>query len=132
LFTSNNHLELVDKRVSTGDEEIDLVIKNNIDRPFWMAFNSPLFFVECKNWHKSVGSKEMRDFETKMRNHSKLAKLGFFVSYNGFTTEALEELKRAGREDYHIVLIKKANLLEYLQLGKPFFEWLENLVIQLH
>ena len=45
LFTSNNSLDLVDKRVSTGDEEIDLVIKNNIDRPFWLAFELASFLL---------------------------------------------------------------------------------------
>jgi hypothetical protein len=125
IFTSNNSLELVDKRVSTGDEEIDLVVKNNINRPFWLAFGSPVFFIECKNWNAPVGAKELRDFEAKLRNHAKLAKIGFFVSLNGFTSEVESELKRAGRDAYHIVLIQRQDIDEYLSSSADFFTWLE-------
>jgi hypothetical protein len=125
LFTSNNAFELVDKRVSTGDEEIDLVIKNNIDRPFWISFGSPLFFIECKNWSSQVGTKELRDFEIKLQNHAKLAKVGFFVSLNGFTSQVFSELKRLGRDEYHIVLIKGDDIKNYLSSKIDFFEWLE-------
>lgn len=87
-----------------------------------------MFFVECKNWNKPIGSKEMRDFETKLRNHSNVTSLGLIVSINGFTTQAINHLKRIGREKYHIVPIDRKNLEEYL-IGKlRLFEWLENLV----
>jgi len=67
LFTSDDGLVLADKRVSTGDEEIDLVCMNNVNRPFWLALNSPLLFVECKNWTNHVGAKEVRDLKSKCR-----------------------------------------------------------------
>lgn len=126
LFTSNNQLDLVDKRVNTGDEEIDLIIQNNIDSPFWLAFNSPCFFVECKNWKNKIGTSEIRDFEMKMRNHNKIAKIGFFVSINGFSSEVENELKRAGRDEYHIVLIDSEDLKNYLYSNLKIFEWLKN------
>ncbi len=125
LFTSNHLFELVDKRVSTGDEEIDLVVKNSLDRPFWNALNSPLFFIECKNWSKPVGAREMRDFEGKLRNHSKLVKVGFFVSINGFTSEVRSELKRASRDAQHVVLLTREDIEEYILSGVEFFSWLE-------
>lgn len=132
LFTSNNSLDMVDKRVSTGDEEIDLVIKNNIDRPFWLAFQSPLFFVECKNWNDPVGARELRDFEMKLQNHSALAKVGFFVAVNGFTAGVREELKRAGREQYHIVLIDRGDIEDYVSSDVDFFVWLEGRASKFH
>jgi hypothetical protein len=132
LFTSNNHFDLVSKRVSTGDEEIDIVVKNNIDRPFWMAFNSPLIFVECKNWRKPVGAKEIRDFEMKMRNHAKLSKVGFIVCMSGFTRVAVQELKRAGRDDFHIVLLEQGDLRHFVESSQSFYEWLENHAATLH
>jgi hypothetical protein len=132
IFTSNNSLELIGKRISTGDEEIDLIIKNNIDRPFWMAFQLPTFFVECKNWSSKVGSKELRDFEGKMRNHAKFTKLGFFVSVGGFTKDVADEMKRLGRDDYHIVLLARAQLDEFANSDVEFFNWLEKHVAMLH
>ena len=112
--------------MNTGDEEIDLVIRNNIDRPFWLAFNSPCFFVECKNWKNKIGTSEIRDFEMKMRNHTTMVKIGFFVSINGFSSEVENELKRAGRDEYHIVLIDSEDLENYLYSNLKIFEWLEN------
>ena len=126
LFTSNNQLDLVDKRVKTGDEEIDLVIRNNIDRPFWLSFNSPMFLVECKNWGKKIGTSEVRDFEGKLRNHSTMAKIGFFVSVNGFTSEVKNELKRAERDKIKIVLLNYDDLEKYLYSNLNLFEWLED------
>jgi len=132
IFTANRLFELVDKRVSTGDEEIDLVVKNNIDRPFWNAMQSPLFFIECKNWKDPVGAKELRDFEGKLRNHAKLAKVGFFVAINGFTSEVSNELRRTGRGDQHIVLLDRTDLEEYLGGSDDFFPWLEKRAAKIH
>lgn len=125
IFTTNPSLQIVDKRVSTQDEEIDLILRNNVDRPFWISFQSPLFFIECKNWAKPVGSKELRDFETKLRNHGKLVRVGFFIALNGFTSAVEEELKRLGRDNFHIVLITRKHLEDYLFSGKDFFVWAE-------
>jgi len=125
IFTSNNFFELVDKRVNTGDEEIDLVVKNNIDKPFWNALQSPLFFIECKNWINVVGTKELRDFEGKLRNHAKLVKVGFFVSINGFSSEVANELKRGSRGDQHVVLLDRSNIEDYLSSKQEFFSWIE-------
>nr|WP_319401855.1 DUF2034 domain-containing protein [uncultured Carboxylicivirga sp.] len=123
IFTSNKSLKVSSSRVKTGDEEIDLVIVNNMTTAFWTAFGS-MFFVECKNWNKKIGSKEMRDFETKLRNHNNVTHLGFFVSINGFTREAINHLKRIGRENYHIVLIGRPEIEEYLNGKMTLFEWL--------
>ena len=125
LFTDNGTLQVSSKRVSTDDEEIDLVIRNNIVRPFWQAFTSPLLFVECKNWTTRVGTSAIRDFEGKIRNHGKLVSLGFFVSLNGYTSQVASEMKRLGRDTYHIVLLQRADLEEYLASTQDFFNWLE-------
>lgn len=132
VFTANRYFDLVDKRVSTGDEEIDLVVKNNVDSPFWNALQSPLFFIECKNWSTSVGAKELRDFEGKLRNHARLVKVGFFVSMNGFTREVANELKRGSREEQHVVLIERADLTEYVASPLEFFAWLERKTVKFY
>jgi len=132
LFTSNSFFELLDRRVSTRDEEIDMIVKNNLDRPFWNAMQSPLFFVECKNWLKPVGSKEVRDFEGKLRNHRRLVKLGFFVSMNGFTEGAHDELMRAGREEQNIVILTRTDIEDYIASDTMFYTWLEKKAASLH
>lgn len=132
IFTADSSSEVIQKRVSTGDEEIDLVVKNDIDKPFWLAFSSPAFFVECKNWSGVVGSKELRDFETKIRNHARFTKLGFFVSLNGFSAEVPGELKRAGREDYHITLLDGTDLEELVSSETAVSSWLEKKIMKIH
>lgn len=131
IFTSNKSLEISSSRVKTGDEEIDLVIVNKMESTFWLAFGS-MFFVECKNWNKKIGAKEMRDFETKLRNHNNVTKLGFFISINGFTKEAINHLKRIGRENYHIVLIGKPEIEEYINGTMSLFDWLAKKVEKIY
>lgn len=131
VFTSNKSLQVSSSRVKTGDEEIDLVIINNMTTSFWTSFGS-MFFVECKNWSDKVGAKEVRDFETKLRNHNNVTRLGFFVSINGFSREVVNHLKRIGRENYHIVLIDKNALLEYLNGTEYLFEWLRKKVEKIY
>jgi hypothetical protein len=132
IFSSIKGLEVIDKRMSNGDEEIDLTIKNNIDKTFWSSLSSPCFFVECKNWSTKVNSKEIRDFETKMRNHTRLVKVGFFISYNGFTKEAITELKRASRDEYHIVTVDGKDIEELVSSKIETLTWLEKLVTKFY
>jgi hypothetical protein len=132
VFSSIPGLEVIEKRVSTQDEEIDLQIKNNIAGAFWISLTSPSFFVECKNWSGKVGASEVRDFETKLINHRKLVKVGFFISFSGITKEAGNTLKRGSREDHHIVLIDGNDLFNLAKSKKSTIEWLERLIIKPH
>lgn len=131
LFTAVDVLEVAGKNVSTDDEEIDLVVKNNISRPFWSALGSPLLFVECKNWSGPSGPKELRDFEVKLQNHGSLTKLGIFVSLNGFTSGVDEELKRLGRGSYHVVTLSGDDLREFAGSSVGFYDWLESKVARI-
>ena len=132
LFTANGSLELADRNLKTSDEEIDLAIKNTVDRPFWQAFGSPLIFVECKNWTQPVGTAAIRDFEMKIQNHGNLVKLGFFVSLNGYTSEAKSEMKRIGRDRYHLVLLQRSDIEQYIESADDFFIWLESRIAKIY
>jgi hypothetical protein len=132
VFSSIPGLEVIEKRVRTQDEEIDLQIKNDVAGTFWTSLTSPSFFVECKNWSGKVGASEVRDFEIKIMNHKKLVKVGFFISFNGFTKEVDNALKRASREDHHIVLIDSNDLYNLVNSKNSTMEWLEKLIIKPH
>lgn len=131
LFTAHESFKVVDKNLSTGDEEIDLVLKNNVDRPFWISLNSPLIFVECKNWSSPVEAKEIRDFEIKVQNHAPLVRLGMFVATNGFSKGAREEQKRMGRSNYHLAFFDSKDIEDFVRSGTGLFEWLEEQVTRL-
>ena len=123
-------LEFQEKRVNTGDEEIDLIYRNNVSRPFWHGFKSPIVFVECKNWAEKVGAKEIRDFETKLLNHN--ANIGFFVAATGFTSEVDNALRRQSRESHHITLVTSDDILAFCRGDMEFYEWIEPLMAKVH
>jgi hypothetical protein len=131
LFRLERGLVLQDKRVVTGDEEIDLLYRNNVDRPFWLSFQSPLVFVECKNWSKNVGAVEIRNFEGKLRNHAG-AKIGVMVAGSGFTREVDNALRRQSRENYHITLITLDEILEFCRSDRSFHDWVEEKMATVH
>lgn len=132
LFSEISGLDVIDKKYSNGDEEIDLLLKNDLNKPFWSAFSSPLIFVECKNWQEKIGTAELRDFEGKLRNHSKLVKIGIFVGFNGFSREVITELKRSSKEDYHIALITRDDLENFISSKESVLHWLEELLIRVY
>lgn len=131
LFRLGSGLVLQEKRVTTGDEEIDLVYRNNVNRPFWLNHQSPLLFVECKNWSANVGASEIRNFEGKLRNH-RGARIGLMIAGVGFTTEVDNALRRQSREDFHITLISVDAILAFCRNDQSFFNWIESVMATLH
>jgi hypothetical protein len=128
IFDSDPGLTIVEMRYSTGDEEIDLLVKNNVPSPFWTSILSPMLFVECKNWRTPVGSKELRDFEIKLQNHRPLVRLGFFVAAGGFSSECATEIRRASREEYLILMITLDDVLRFIANTGNVLAWLEEII----
>ena len=131
IFSVKPHLEVVERNFRTGDEEINVVLKNNVARPFWTSLGSPLLFVECKNWTRPVGASEIRNFEVKLDNHSSRAKIGILVAPGGFTREAAEAMKRASREPYTMVFVDGSDLRALADGEAPVLDWLEGLLCRL-
>ncbi len=127
-FSIKPHLQVVQRRYSTGDEEIDLIVKNNVDRPFWTGLGSPLLFVECKNWTAPVGAPEIRNFEGKLANHTSMARIGILVAPGGFTGEAVNAIKRSSRDAYTIALADHEDLDALAHGAATVLEWLERLL----
>lgn len=125
IFESHPQLEVVERRYSTGDQEIDLTVKNNVEKPFWIALSSPMLLVECRHWQSAVGARHIRDFEVKLQNHRPLAKVGLFLAPGGFTRGCSTELRRASREEYVIVLLDMENLREFVDGALSLPDWLE-------
>jgi hypothetical protein len=123
IFASHPSFVVANRALNLGDEEIDLVVRNHVDDPFWQALRSPLILVECKNWTAPVGTKEVRDFETKLRDHP-LAQVGIFVALNGFTGEVKSALLRAEREGYHICTITRTQIERLITEDMDVIEWL--------
>lgn len=127
-FSIQPHLQVVERSYSTGDEEIDLIIKNNVARPFWQSLGTPLIFAECKNWTAPVGAPEVRNFEVKLQNHTPMTRVGILVAPGGFTGEAINAIKRSSRDPYSIALATRKDL-EHLAYGaETVLDWLERIL----
>jgi hypothetical protein len=127
-FSINPQLQVVQRTYSTGDEEIDLIVKNNVNRPFWQGLASPLLFAECKNWSDPVGASEIRNFEAKLQNHAPLARVGVLVAPGGFTREAVNAIKRSSRDPYTLALVRREDLEQLARGASSVLDWLEELL----
>lgn len=101
------------ERLKTETEEIDLVILNKSTIPLWQK-ESSLILVECKNWSSKCGKNELVVFKEKITNRKGRAKIGFFVSWNGFAETFTKEDLRSSQGDILIVPVTGKNIIEAL------------------
>jgi hypothetical protein len=128
IFTLSPRLTIESTRLNNKDEELDIVLRNNITRSFFISLRSPIILVECKNWSRPASASVLRDFESKVRNHSNLCHLGIFVALNGFASTDKEVLRRLGRDDIVLVLVTGDNLRELAEGTNTLEDWLERLI----
>lgn len=124
VFSSHPGLKILERRLNTGDEELDLVIKNGVRDAFWEAFVSPMMFVECKNWSSPVGASEFRDFAMKVENHAPACRIGVFVAANGFTSQFHEARRRGAGGQYTVLPITVADIEEFVDGDSLVTDWL--------
>lgn len=128
VFGSEPGFEVASRRYDLGDEEIDLVLRNNVQRPFWIALHSPHIFIECKNWSRPVGSSEYRDFQGKLENQGALVQVGLFFAASGFTSEFQNAALRASRSAVTIVTATLHDIERYATGNERLTAWLEDLI----
>ena len=91
----------------TPSEEIDVVIRNESEDPFWSK--QPAFILcEAKNWSNAVGTPEVDWFVKKIRDRP--GALGFFFATRGFTEPVTEEARRNRSHGLHIVLLDRPDI----------------------
>lgn len=74
-------LGIAGRNVRIEAEELDLVVKNEVETVFWQRLGAPII-VECKNWTKPVGAREVRDLVQKMRE----VRTAFLIAAHGVTS----------------------------------------------
>lgn len=112
FFSFVEGFEIIE-RLKTETEEIDLVILNKSTIPLWQK-ESSLILVECKNWSKKCGKNELVVFKEKISNRKGRAKIGFFVSWNGFAVTFTKEDLRSSQGDILIIPVTGKNIVEAL------------------
>lgn len=109
LFRSMPGFSEVQVRRRNAVEEIDLVIGNASPHPFWMKQGSYLF-AECKNWSKAAGHPDITRLVGRLQRHRAVGHVGLFVSVNGFSAAAKEEIRNVQRDNVWIVPIELAEM----------------------
>ena len=106
----------LDTRLRNEIEEIDIVVQNNSTDPLWQK-ESPYLLVECKNWSKHVGTKELRDLWGKMDGRYDRCRLALLVAPGGFADPVLSALL-SKKEKGTLVLLLGPGELDQLVSSK--------------
>jgi len=128
FFSEADGFEVTERSLVLKSEEIDLILKNNARKPYWIQLRSPNIFVECKNWSKPVGADEIKKFRMKIYDHQDLVKVGFFIALNGFTTGLTYEQIRAQTSGYVLGVIIKEDFEDFFNSEMTILEFLEYII----
>ncbi|MDI1447230.1 restriction endonuclease [Polyangium sp. 6x1] len=129
LLADIDGLMVVEKNLRTQTAELDLVVQNNVARPFWSNLGSPLIFVECKNWTKAADVREARALESKMRARGRVARMSIFLSVSGFTKAFTDHVASLARDDLLLVSIQGEDVGRLIGDSKSdTTKWLETII----
>lgn len=124
LIRMEPKLRVLQKNLANDTEELDIVLSNQLDNPFWLAMQSPVMFVECKNWKTLVGASEARVFESKLRERGNICRVGIFVALNGFTEPFKEVVRRIQGQGHIIFVVTGDDIREMLNQRISLPQWL--------
>jgi hypothetical protein len=129
IFSGIGGIDVISMNLATETQELDIVLKNKINSPFFISLSSPFIFIECKNWNTKVGTKEARIFESKLRQSTNRANIGIFVAVNGVTKGFQAHINTLKRDGVNIVLITNKDI-DNLILDQDFEieTWFENII----
>lgn len=93
--------------------EIDLIIRNDIDDVFFRKF-SPYFYIECKNITSDIDKNIFIVFRDKLSNSNGMSKLGFIVSVTGFKKTSYLQALRSSQSEHKIVFLSNNEINDLL------------------
>lgn len=120
IFGTIRGLRVIDRDLRTSAEEIDRLIRNESDEPFWRDLGNPIF-VECKNWESPVSAAVVRDIKGKMESRN--VKTTFLFAKNGITgnkyKDARLEIRQALSKGIFLIVLSLADLEDISQKKLP-------------
>lgn len=129
LFNAIDGFEVTEIK-QVEDEQIDLVIKNNINKPFWLNLRTPVILWEAKNWSTKTPVKEIAILDSKLWGHNNFSRIGFFISMNWFTNVTGLKLERLWATEKIIVKITWDDIETLLKDELHPIDWIEWLVMK--
>lgn len=135
IFNRVDCLEVRERNHETESSEIDLIIEHDRseDKTVFDEYGRFLL-VECKNWKKPIGAKQVRDFKQKMVNRH--VNLGFIFSKEGITGAenskyAKFEINSEFRSNKRSILVFDINDLENISGGSGLYEMIDQKLFDL-
>lgn len=114
LFQSIGFSEIRKRARDRSSNEVDLIIRNDIDDIFLNKFGKYIL-VECKNHLDEISKNDFILFREKLANTSSMAELGFLITTSTFKRTAYLEAIRSSRDDRKIIFIDNAIIMRLLQ-----------------
>jgi CheY-like chemotaxis protein len=118
LWSQIGFREINFRKIDKSQNEIDLIIRNDIDDSFFNKF-SPYFFVECKNVIEAIDKNIFIVFMSKLEKSNELAKLGFIITTSGFKRTAYLEALRTSNTGSKIIFISNNEIEELIRSIQP-------------
>ena len=122
IFKSIKGLKILKVNARLRAEELDLLLKNDITVGFWRAAGSPIV-VECKNWSKKVGAREVSVLSEKMDSLGPKVSTGILIAPNGITGnsyhDAVLKVREKRQHGHEIIILDKTDLEEIAQGVHP-------------
>lgn len=109
LWGSMGFHEIQNRKIDKSQNEIDLIIRNEVDDNFFNKL-SPYFFVECKNTIEKIDKNIFIVFKAKIEGSNGLARLGFIITTSGFKRTAYLEALRTSNSDSKIIFISNSEI----------------------
>lgn len=114
LFRTIPGFTSVKTRLSNQSEELDVLVRNESNDPFWVRRGNYLY-IECKNWKKkAVGRPEIDVFAAKLRRRAAVSPTGVVVAMSGLSAPAADELRNLVREGLLIIALDSDALGEMI------------------
>ena len=127
VFKAIKGLSVIGSNKRLRAEELDIVLKNDINRGFWRFVGSPII-GECKNWSSKVSAREISVLLKKLESISPDAKTGIIIAPNGVSGSRSSDawlLIREARQRGRYVLVIEGSDLAAVAAGTPMTEILE-------
>lgn len=122
-FQEADGLNVIDRNVRGAAEEIDILIKNNLQSTnFWRSVAGSPIIIECKNWSRSVGAKEISVLFDKLKSIGPDARTGILIAPNGISgddsgrRDAFRKIREKRQKGKYIIVLELENL-EYIADG---------------
>ncbi len=118
LFQSIGYSEIVKRTRDKSLNEVDLIVRNEIDDHFLSKFGKYIL-IECKNHLAAIDKNDFILFKNKLQATNGLAELGFFITTSSFKRTAYLEALRSSEGRNKIVFIDNSLIMDLIKSTDP-------------